>query len=251
MKKIALFFAAALLMVAAVSCTDGFPVKILAGNGVSEEQKLDVHDFTAIEILGSMDVYYTQGPESVTLTADENLMEYYSVNVVSGNLVVTSKKGCILSPKAKTFLTVSAPDLSKVIILGSGDCELRGDFQTEGDFSFALGGSGDLDAGRVTCKDFSASITGSGDIEVDALIASTASFTISGSGDVEVGALTSDTTKLKITGSGDADIVCLNAGDITVSITGSGDVRLAGTAKSLDAKATGSGRVYRDGLILQ
>lgn len=246
-----MFFAAALLMLAAASCTDWFPLKILSGNGVSVEQELDVHDFTAIEILGSMDVYYTQGPESVTLTADENLMEYYSITEVSGNLVVTSKKGCILSPKAKTFLTVSAPDLSRVIILGSGDCELRGDFQTEGDFSFTLGGSGDLETGRVSCKDFSANITGSGDIEVKALVATTASFTLSGSGDIEVGALTSETTKVKITGSGDADIVCCDAGDITVSLTGSGDVRLTGTAKSLDAKATGSGKVYRDGLVLQ
>lgn len=251
MKKLAMFFAAALLMVAAAACTDGFPIKILSGNGVSAEQVLDVHDFTAIEILGSMDVYYTQGPESVTLTADENLMEYYSITEVSGNLVVTSKKGCILSPKAKTYLTVSAPDLAKVIILGSGDCVLRGDFQTDGDFSFTLGGSGDLDAGRVSCKDFSASITGSGDIEVDALVASSASFTISGSGDVEVGALTSETTRLRITGSGDADIVCRDAGDITVNLTGSGDAHLTGTAKSLDAKTTGSGKVYRDGLVLQ
>lgn len=250
MKKITLFFAAVMLTALAASCTS-FPVKFLSGNGVSSEQELDVHGFTAIEILGSMDVYYTQGPESVTLTADENLMEYYSVSVVAGNLTVTGKKGYILSPKAKTYLTVSAPDLSKVIILGSGDCELRGDYQTDGDFSFALGGSGDLEAGRVSCKDFSASITGSGDINVASLVATGASFTISGSGDIEVDALTCDSAKLRITGSGNADIVCRDAGDITVNISGSGDVRLSGTARSLDANATGSGRIYRDGLILQ
>ena len=244
-----MFFAAALLMTAAVSCSE-FPIQFLTGNGVSVEQELDVHGFTAIEILGSMDVYYTQGPEKVTITADENLIDFYSINVVSGNLTVTSKKGCILSPKAKTYLTVSAPDLSKVIILGSGDCELRGEYSTDGDFSFSLGGSGDLEAGRVSCRNFSASITGSGDIEVGSLVATGASFTISGSGDVEVDALTSDTVSLKITGSGDADIVCRDAGDITVSISGSGDVTLSGTARSLDAEATGSGRVYRDRLIL-
>lgn len=252
MKKIAFVFAAALLMVATASCSEEwFPFHVMYGNGTSVEQEIDVHDFNAIKVLGSMDVYFTQGPESVKLTADENLAEYYDIASESGTLCVSNRKGYTLHHKARTYLTVSAPELNKVNIYGSGDCDIRGAVKTADDFFLNISGSGDINAGGIECKMLSVKITGSGDIEINSVACNAASLSVMGSGNIEVESMTSTALSLTISGSGDANVGCNNAGDITVHITGSGDVNLWGTANSLETKINGSGKIDRRNLLLK
>ena len=252
MKKIAFIFAALLLMVATASCSeDWFPFHIMHGNGVSVKQEIDAHDFNAIRVQGSMDVYFTQGSESVTLTADENLAEYYDIAAESGTLCVANRMGYTLHPKAKTYLTVHAPDLNKVNIYGSGDCDIRGAVKTDEDLFLNISGSGDINAGGAECKMLTAKITGSGDIGINSVSCEAASISIMGSGDIEVESMTANTLSLNISGSGDVSVGCHDAGDITVHISGSGNVHLWGTANNLETKINGSGKVDRRDLVLQ
>ena len=253
MKKIVMIFAAALLVAGTASCIqiNGLPFQIVRGNGVQVEQVIDAHDFNDIEVVGSMDVVFTQGPESVVLTADENLVEYYVIEASDGSLKITSKRGYTLMHKAKTFVAVSAPDLTKVRIAGSGDCDIQGDLLLEGDLALRISGSGDIETGRVVCKDFSAKIAGSGDIEAEAIEAGDVQLSISGSGDIDVEAVTASAVSIGISGSGDAAIGCKDAGDVSARISGSGSVRLWGSATSLDSHVSGSGRVNSRDLELK
>ena len=71
-----------------VSCTLILNQEVIRGNGKMAEQSYDIYGFDGIVVNGAMDVVYSQGPENVVLHAEENLLEYYDVEVIDGSLVV-------------------------------------------------------------------------------------------------------------------------------------------------------------------
>lgn len=220
MKKSLLAILAAAL---AVSCSFTISNKIVRGNGVEATRSYELPVFTAIHVAGSMDVIYTQGQQSVVLTTDENLLDNYTVELVGNTLKISTKSGLSILPKTKTFVTVSSEDLKGVKISGSGECDIEGPLNTNGEFVFSVSGSGDLEADAIICKSFTSRI--------------------SGSGDVEVGALTTKSTELLINGSGDMKINCVDAGEVSAKINGSGDIVLSGRARSISSKVNGSGDI--------
>ena len=250
MKRFLSFIAVAALSCFVYGCIFTAPMKVVRGNGVSVTTAIEVPEFSAIHVVGSADVFYTQGPQSVSLTADENLIEYYIVEVEEGKLVVRTEKGISLLPKAKSFITVSCPDLSGVTITGSGDCTVKEGLKAEGGFDFTVSGSGDLYADSIECKEFTSKVAGSGDVKVDAISCEASSMTIIGSGDIAVGSISNSDMEIRISGSGDVAIGCQDAGDINVRISGSGDVKLWGKARTLQYKVSGSGSVDSKRLAL-
>jgi hypothetical protein len=251
MKKILLFAA---VVFAACSCDFSEILgHIVQGDGVQTEVTYELPDFNAIKSVGSLDVIYSQtaGAQSIILTCDQNLAEYYDIDVEDGTLCVSVKQGYIIRPKARSFLTISSDTIKSVSLSGSGDCDITGNLNVASDFKFTLTGSGSLEAtGVIECKDFESKITGSGDIDINGLVAKTAKFSSLGSGDVDVKSITADTITMSFSGSGSGNLYCKDAGDIDVRITGSGSVRLSGNARSLNSKVTGSGKVNDKGLEL-
>ena len=214
----------------AVSCSFTINSKLVRGNGVEATRSYDLPAFTAIHVAGSMDVFYTQGPQGIILTTDENLLDLYTIESVDNTLKINTKSGYSINPKTKSYVTVSSEDLNAVKISGSGECDIKGTLDTKGDFNFSVSGSGDLDADAIICKNFSSKINGSGDVDVKALMAETTTLTINGSGDIEINGK--------------------DAGDIIAKINGSGDISLSGKARSLTQKVNGSGDISTRGLQL-
>ena len=230
MKKYLKSLLLAVLPLAITACSFSFNGEVVVGNGVEVTKTIDVQPVTAIVVAGSMDVVYMQGPQSVVLTADENLAELYTVEEIDGVLHISMKSGYSVFPKVKTFVAVSSETLSKIKVSGSGDCDIKGTLRTDGDFVFSVSGSGDLEADAIVCNSFDGHINGSGDIEVDALTADSVNLTINGSGDIKLG--------------------CKDAGDINARINGSGDIVLSGKARSLNSKVNGAGDISTGGLQL-
>lgn len=220
--------------------------KALIGNGVSAETQIEAGEFNAISVPSFIDVYYTQtqGEQSITLTCDENLTEYFVIEVEEGVLKVRNKPAPIICPKAKTFLAVSSPVLNQVKLSGSGNFKITSPIQVDGDFSVKLSGSGDFDAaGAIQCVDFAASTSGSGDAEIKAISAASASFKSSGSGDLESRGVTAKEITIVLSGSGDCELECKDAGTIDAKLSGSGDAILSGSARAIvNISDTGSGR---------
>ena len=230
MKRILMLAAAAAL---AASCCFHFTLinKPVRGNGVICEKQSELPAFNEIKVLGAMDVEYTQcDSQSVLLRTDENLQDIYVIDVLEDELHVSNEKGVSPLPSKGSRLFVSNPGIRSVKISGSGDCVIPDELNTDGDFTFSLSGSGDLEAKSIICNDFTAKISGSGDIDVDAL--------------------TADNIVVTINGSGDASIGLKDAGDVTVRINGSGDVTLYGNARTLSHKVNGSGNVNSRQLAL-
>ena len=252
MKKSALFAAVVMAAVAVSGCqwiANGgreWVAKALIGNGVSAETQIEAGEFSTISVPSFIDVYYTQttGEQSITLTCDENLTEYFVIEVEDGVLEVRNKPAPIICPKVKTFLAVSSPALSMVKLSGSGDFQITGPLQVDGDFTIKLSGSGDFDAaGAIQCVDFAASTSGSGDAEIKAISATSASFKSSGSGDLESRGVTAEEITITLSGSGDCVLECNDAGTIDAKLSGSGDAILSGSARAIvNISDSGSGR---------
>ena len=223
------------------------------GNGVSAEITLEIGEFDSISSCCSLDLIYTQkeGAQSVVLTCDENLVEYYDIRVEDGTLIIDTKRGTSINTKVKSYLTVTSPRLDYLKLSGSGDCEITSAITTDGDFNFKVSGSGDIEADEVvTCKDFTFTVSGSGNIEVAGVLAESASFKDSGSGDIEVDSLTAEDISVRMSGSGDITLKCKDAGYIDASLSGSGDLILSGTARSIKSNSTGSGNVRSGNLTI-
>lgn len=259
----------ALAAVCAVLSSCEFDIfgSVQIGNGVRVDSTVVVDSFDAISAPESVDFYYTQTPgeQSVVLTCDENLTEFYEITSERGILSVGHKKGNRLVSQLRPYITVKTPDLKSVSISGSGDFTLMGDLVRDGDFGYTLMGSGSFLAkdAQLKVKNFSSETTGSGDVNIRSLEAADAKIRISGSGSVKAGSFkangvsivitgsgavrmdsfTAEKLSITISGSGDIDLDCKDAGDIEILITGSGDVRLRGNARSLSSRVSGSGRV--------
>ena len=201
------------------------------GNGVSVNQEIEVEDFDRISVCSYVDVYYTQTPDqqSVTLTCDENLVEYYKIEVKNGELIVDCKRA--FYNKIDTYVTVCSPAIKEITLSGSGDLYIDEALTTDDSFTLESSGSGDAEIGKMTV--------------------SSAKFKTSGSGDIEANEVTAESISVKTTGSGDCHLDCKDSGTLSVEISGSGDVSISGTARAIvDISLTGSGDFDMSGLVL-
>jgi len=221
MKKI-LFLSVALLAVLACNFVVAAPGKHIKGNGVKVEKSFDTAPFDAVRLNGSFDVVFTQGPQKVVLSADENLIDVFKVEVRDGALCLGIERGTGFSTRNKVVFTVSSPELNVVKVNGSGDFKVRKVLDSDA-LSLSINGSGDIEADKVECKNLTCNINGSGDIEVEALTAASAD--------------------VKINGSGDVTLVCREVREVTATVNGSGDVDLYGNIVSVSSKVRGSGEV--------
>lgn len=214
-----------------ICCTNAQWNKTIKGNGKVSTEIRAFDSYDAISVHGSMDVSLVIGSEgSITLKAEENILEYIEVTNNNGKLRIKTKDHVNLRPSWKKGIHIEIPieEISKISLSGSGEI-----------------------TGESTLKTaaLKLSVSGSGDIKV-AADATTIKAAISGSGDINLSGK-ADEFDASVTGSGDIDAMQLNASEATASVTGSGDITIQ--AKTLlKVKIVGSGDVVvnRDFTIL-
>ena len=190
----------------------------IRGSGVSKTETRTIGDFKKVEINGSCDVSVSVGSAAgLTVTADDNFLEYIVTEVRDGTLVVEMKSGSY-SPSVHMKVYATVPSLAALAIRGSADADVTG---LSGDrFELSIEGSGDAKAsgkvGAVVAK-----VAGSGDVNASNVEARDATVEVSGSGDVEVWA--TDSLTVSIAGSG--DVGYKGEPKVTKSVAGSGSVR--------------------------
>ncbi len=216
----------------------------LVGSGKTATQVRNLAEFQAIHLSGSIDVQVRQGSaQSVTVQADDNLLEYLETmveNTADGpTLDVRWKRGRSLSTRQPVKVTVVVPRLSALHLAGSGDLLVEA-FTTPA-LSLRLSGAGDARLNGVNAGELAVSIAGSGDVAGSGQ-AQRLKLSIAGSGDVRLAEMQADEVSVNIAGSGDAAVHAQKL--LTVSIAGSGDVSYVGNA-SVTTSIVGSGSVNR------
>jgi hypothetical protein len=189
----------------------------IQGSGVSKTESRNVPSFSKIELSGSPDVEVAVGPaESLSVTADDNILPLIETKVDGGTLDIGSKDSYSTSIGVKVKIT--APTLEGVSISGSGNIHVTG--LKAGEMEAGITGSGNIVIAG-TSDQLTAHITGSGNLKADELSVKHARVTVTGSGDATIRA----------------------SDEVEATVTGSGNIRYAGNPPQVKRNVIGSGEI--------
>ena len=215
------------------------------GSGVLKDENRAVANFAQLALGVPAVVTLTQGStESLTITADDNLLPLIATNVENGLLTISADNNRGFSTKQPIKIKLSVKSLTAVKINGSGD--VLGDQIKSDKFEIAINGSGDVQFKSVVAPSFKVAIRGSGDVTVTTVEAKSIETNVVGSGDIKLATVLADQVKVSIRGSGDV-LMSGRADKIGIEIAGSGDVNARDlVARDVEVKiaASGDARVH-------
>jgi hypothetical protein len=241
------------------SCISSQSFKSVKGSGPSIAKDFQVSNFHGIDVSNGFDVVLVQGnSEGLTLTVQDNLLEYITVTVDQGILKIYSDKNIMATQPMKARITFK--DINNLKVSGGGDVISETTLSVQkmdiglsggGDIAFNLNtdelkcgisGGGDLKIdGNI--KNYNLDLTGGGNVRSVINVATTIDCRVSGGGDVRITSKgkTSD-AKIDISGGGDLTME-LNADRLKCSLSGGGDVTLSGQAGNVNISLNGGGDV--------
>lgn len=244
MKRILIFMLAALAagMVPAASAEPG--------NGSVYSESRNVSGFHGIALSGSADVLYTPSDryEVIVEGKREDVLQY-ATEIRSGVLHLfmpdDKKKVHIHS---HIIVKVCAPNISDLMLSGSGSISVMADWTSKHDINVACSGSGKIMAGAVLAPSFSYRGSGSSMISAESIaVRESITMKSSGSGKICVGNAGAVKMSVATTGSGKMVIGAADiSGTLSISISGSGSAKLGGHADELLVAISGSGNVGGD-----
>jgi hypothetical protein len=198
--------------------------------------------FNHLENTTAFDVIYKKADSiSVSITAEENLIEYILTETRDNILTIKTLPGTrCFDYTDRPVITVTGPNLTGAVLTGSGNMiadEISGET-----VSIKLTGSGDLNAESVITGNLFVTLSGSGDLNIGDASCENSDLLITGSGSIELNGVC-DSGKLKITGSGNINSSDFTIGAALITISGSGNA-FTTVAFSLTGILSGSGNIY-------
>ena len=201
---------AAVLLLAACST--------IRGSGTVTSESRMVHGFTEVVLSGSGHLVIEQtGTESLTITAEDNILPLLTSDVTGGRLDLGTKPTTAIFTTKPIEYRLTVKDLTGLTVSGSGKAELAQLRST--DLAVTLSGSGTIVlGGRVQTQNVT--LSGSGSYQADTLVSQAATVHVSGSGAAEV----SVSQTLHATVSGSGSIVYSGNPQVEQHISGSGHI---------------------------
>jgi hypothetical protein len=189
------------------------------GSGKAVTDTRSVSGYSSVEMSGSGELQIEQtGAESLTISADDNLLQYLTSDVIGGQLRLGMKNGSY-STSTPVVYKLTVKNLHGIALSGSGS--INGKALATDSMKIELSGSGDITTAGSTDR-----------MEV----------VISGSGSVHGEGFKSRDARVEIDGSGSATVA---AGErLDVIINGSGSVEYIGDPK-MNTSRNGSGTVNK------
>lgn len=213
--------------------------RTIKGNGISKVETRKTTSYDKITLMGSAEVDLVSGKEgNLSISGDENLLEYIETNVVNNELIIKLKDKHNYNTKNPLKVTVPVQDISAITLKGSGDINSKTTLNDK-NISILLNGSGDISL-LLNSENVQADLLGSGDIELKGKTTNL-NATVKGSGDLKASNLKSEVSDLKLTGSGDIDANATK--QVTASILGSGDIKISGNPQKVKKEIKGSGDI--------
>ena len=209
-----------LLALTLVPLVAGCSMFAARGSGKPATESRDVSGFTAVELAGSgkLDIEQT-GTESLTVTADDNLLQYLVSEVQGGKLILRTQQGVSINPTVDVVYKLTVGKLNAI----------------------SLAGSGTVDARRIATDSLKTSLAGSGDFTLSGQ-ADEHEISVAGSGSVQGADLKSKSVKINIAGSG--DVVVAASEKLDVDVAGAGSVEYIGDPV-VSKRVLGSGSVKK------
>jgi hypothetical protein len=188
------------------------------GSGHAVTVQREVAPFTAVDLAGTNTVIVHAGrPQSVAVTADDNLVDRVTTTVHNGRLVIGDRGS--FTTKATMIVVVSVPSLTGASVRESGTGTVTVDGVGADSFVADLSGDGTLTVSGTAVR-VRALLSASGTLDAGDLAARHAVVRLDGTGTVEVNATA--TVDATLTGTG--TILYRGSPVVTSHVTGEGTV---------------------------
>lgn len=209
------------------------------GSGEVETEDRVLDTFTSVVATGRGEVRITRGEvQSVTVTAEDNLLPLLETNVRGGVLTLRVEDGTVIRPTEPILFEITVAELGRVENSGSGDMTVDGWRAVDAEVSSS--GSGDVAVADLTVDSLSAATSGSGDVVISGTTTSQRAET-TGSGDYRACGLDSEDAEITTSGSGEAVVTV--TGRLVATSSGSGSILYAGDPDEVSEDSSGSGDV--------
>ncbi len=239
-----LILLALVLSILACSVNFGTPVGVntVRGSGTVVEEARDISNISSVELAMTGVMHITMGDkESLTIHAEDNLLNYIQTNVSLGKLVIKTREGIDLQPTKPISYDLTVSKLSAITISSDGDIDTAD--LTSDSFSIKISSSGNLSITKLDCSSLQIVSSSSGDTTVDNLASDSISVTISSSGNVEIQNGQVQQQNIQISSSGEyrAKTVSSSTAQVTISSSGSATIQVS---DQLSGMLGSSGNVY-------
>lgn len=214
-----------------------------SGNKVTKKVTLN-GDFNKVSVPSIVDVVISQGTSNnVNIVGSDNLIKYCKVSLVNNtlNIDLTKEGERVSFSKFDVKVNITAKDINKVDISGTGDVDFKGNFSTSS-LGLNISGTGDITVPSLKAENLNVNISGTGDVKIKGNCEQ-AGLTVSGTGDID--AILNSLSVLKVNVSGTGDIGLSGSADkAQYTVSGTGDIEAKNmTAKSVVATSTGTGDI--------
>ncbi len=210
-------------------------------------QTRQVSEFDGISVSGAIELYVSQGPQTVVVSAAEvekvGEIETYVENRILYIRFKTKKSWWSdqWNTTGRNFRAyVSAPMISSLTSSGSGNIKIEGTLKIP-ELEVEISGSGNV-SGRIETESLEVTQSGSSNIRLSG-VATRAEFECSGSGNIISGELVIDFCEVEMSGSGNAELQVNK--ELSAEISGSGNIKYKGDANIVNASTAGSGKIKR------
>lgn len=211
-----------------------------SGRVVQEVRALPSFDRITLTLPGAVELVQTSGPESVTITTDDNLQSGLEATVSDGELLLQTVGGRKLR-STQLRVVVSLRQVRRLRV--SGSSQIHAVDLSAPRLSLDLSGSGHVQFVGLAADDLTIAMAGSGKLSAAGQVTKVHG-QVAGSGELQLAHLAARQVDLTLAGSGDATVWAAEA--LTVSVAGSGGLRYYGDAR-LRRSLGGSGSVIRLG----
>lgn len=233
-----MFYAAFIAATLLNSCIDmGERVE---GSGNRKSENRQISEARKIKVSGDMDVYIDQGPRSLKVEADDNILQYIETTVNDNWLEIRTRDNVNINTNEPVKVYITTPEVTDLNVSGSGNIKSNSLFSTDNNTSFSISGSGDITA-AINAPKVETHITGSGNLHISGETKDV-KIRISGSGNYDGPDLKAENVDVSIAGSGDANVFADDK--LKASVAGSGNVKYRGNA-TVDSHIAGSGSVNK------
>lgn len=204
----------------------------------SNAQMRKVSGFTGVDVSGGIDLYLSNGPESVSISASTNeIRDHIITEVVRGVLRIHLQENW--DPgfgNAKMKAYVSITKLKSLEASGGGDILLKGGITTE-DLTVRLSGGGNLE-GKINANHLNIEQSGGSSVDLTGKVQDL-NLDASGGGSLKGYNLVTDNASIHSSGGSDAELTVNK--EIRVESSGGGSVSYKGRAMVASVNSSGGG----------
>ncbi|MCB9264416.1 MAG: DUF2807 domain-containing protein [Lewinellaceae bacterium] len=238
MKTQKLWILNGLLLLSCVFMANTLPAQWAKGNGNVIEQEREVGSFDIIKVQKGINLYLVQGsPASLSVKADENLMDHI-ITKVEGNTLYLDVKGSIRTVTAMNVY-VTLPNLSELHASGGSDVFAEEGLKVD-ELKLVCSGGSDtkmkLEAGSLFCETSGGS---------DLLLSGKAEkLVVKASGGSDFDGKKLEVINGSIHTSGASDVWVYATGEIEMEASGASDIHFKGGAKVISSKSSGGSDIH-------